>query len=216
MLYILIIVGVFLIGIVPYLAIKGKKAQDKKGFRKAFVSIASIGIVAIVIGVVGLQFQDIDNNVKKENASNKPAGSNILTLKDFIKSYTENAKAINAKYDFDWAVKTGEKADTIKIKLNEYCSILIGLKKTKSNDVSSTTIVIGGDADETTTLEILAVLYAFVQTFNPEQEFGEVPAFVSDLVNQKSGYEVKRGGVIYSLNMVAGNIIIMMSYDKNI
>lgn len=216
MLYILIVIGVFLIGIVPYLAIKGKNAPDKNGFRKALVSMASIGIVAIVIGVIGLQFQDVDNNAKKENASNKASTSNILPVKNFIKSYTENAKAINAKYDFDWTVKTGEKADTINIKLNEHCSILIGLKKTKSNDVSSATIVIGGNADEKNTLEILAVLYAFVQTFNPEQEFGEVPAFVSDFVNQKSGYKVKRGDVIYSLNMVAGNIIIMMSYDENI
>ena len=83
------------------------------------------------IGVIGLQFQDVDNNAKKENASNKASTSNILPVKNFIKSYTENAKAINAKYDFDWTVKTGEKADTINIKLNEYCSILIGLKKNK-------------------------------------------------------------------------------------
>lgn len=173
------------------------------------------GAFFLIIGISVLFLYEPDT-VSKEQVSNKITDSKILTLQNFIKSYTKNAKAINAKYDFDWTVKTGEKADTINIKLNEYCSILIGLKKTKSNDVSSTTIVIGGDADETTTLEILAVLYAFVQTFNPEQEFGEVPVFVSDLVNQKSGYEVKRGGVIYSLNMVAGNIIIMMSYDKNI
>lgn len=173
------------------------------------------GAFFLIIGISVLFLYKPDT-VSKEQVSNKITDSKILTLQNFIKSYTKNAKAINAKYDFDWTVKTGEKADTINIKLNEYCSILIGLKKTKSNDVSSTTIVIGGDADETTTLEILAVLYAFVQTFNPEQGFGEVPAFVSDLVNQKSGYEVKRGGVIYSLNMVAGNIIIMMSYDKNI
>ena len=61
MLYILIIVGVFLIGITPYLAIKGKNAQNKKEFQKALVSIASIGIVAVVIGVIGLQFKHNDD-----------------------------------------------------------------------------------------------------------------------------------------------------------
>ena len=61
MLYVLIIAGVFLIGITPYLAIKGKKAQNKKEFQKALVSIASIGIVAVVIGVIGLQFKHNDD-----------------------------------------------------------------------------------------------------------------------------------------------------------
>lgn len=57
MLYALIIVGVLLVGITPYLAIKGKNAPNKKEFQKALVSIASIGIVAVVIGVIGLQFK---------------------------------------------------------------------------------------------------------------------------------------------------------------
>lgn len=61
MLYVLIIAGVFLIGITPYLAIKGKKAQNKKEFQKVLVSIASIGIVAVVIGVIGLQFKHNDD-----------------------------------------------------------------------------------------------------------------------------------------------------------
>lgn len=61
MLYVLIIAGVLLIGITPYLAIKGKKAQNKKEFQKALVSIASIGIVAVVIGVIGLQFKHNDD-----------------------------------------------------------------------------------------------------------------------------------------------------------
>lgn len=46
------------------------------------LSMASIGIVAIVIGVIGLQFQDVDNNAKKENASNKASTSNILPVKN--------------------------------------------------------------------------------------------------------------------------------------
>ena len=61
MLYVLIIAGVFLIGITPYLAIKGKKAQNKKEFQKALLSIALIGIVAVVIGVIGLQFKHNDD-----------------------------------------------------------------------------------------------------------------------------------------------------------
>lgn len=156
--------------------------------------------------------QKFSVQIDEEKVVTKTDPSSVLTLPNFIKSYTENAKAINAKYDFDWTVSTGEKLDSIKIHVNEYCAMSLDINKTEHKEIKGMTIVIG-DTDEKSAVEILTILYALVQTFNPEGDYGSVPAFVSDFVNQESEYKIKKGKVEYSLTKFSGNTIIFIKCE---
>ncbi len=166
------------------------------------------GVFFLIVGVSVLFLYE-DKNDHKEKVVTKTDTSKVLTLPDFIKSYTENAKAINARYDFDWTVSTGEKLDSIKIHVNEYCAMSLSVNKTNNKEIKGMTIAIG-DTDEKSAVEILAILYALVQTFNPEGDYGSVPAFVSDFVNQESEYKIKKGKVEYSLTKFSGNTVIFI------
>ncbi|UTC47749.1 hypothetical protein [Treponema vincentii] len=78
----------------------------------------------------------------------------------------------------------------VGIAINKHCIFKITLKKTSSKEVIGMTIVIGGDTDDKEEAEMLFVLYAITKAFNPEYDYKEIAAFISDLSGAKSRYEI--------------------------
>lgn len=208
MLYLLLGCGIFLLAVVIYFAIKLKAAEQPIFTNKGLESLAIMGIVIITIASIGLTLREDD---KAPPAAEETA--KVLTLNRFIQSYTENAQAIKARHDFDWTVEAGEKADSVKIKVNEHCIQTLSLKKTPNKEVIGMTIVIGGDTNDKEAAEMLFVLYALVKTFNPELDYKLIADFISDLTEAESGYEIYKGTVRYSVHRLGGNLLLFITCE---
>ncbi len=165
------------------------------------------------IGVIGLQFQDVDNNAKKENASNKASTSNILPVKNFIKSYTENAKAINAKYDFDWTLEKGEKADIIKLILNDSVQWSITTQKNENKTVIGSVLFIT-TPEEKKQEEALLSLYAMIKTYEPNLADAVIKNFVANFINQKDSDTYKSQNIIYTKKSLGNTFMLFIRYEN--
>lgn len=205
MLYLVLGCGIFLLAVVPYIAVKLKAAGQPVLTNKGLESIAVLAIVLITVAIAGI-------TLTKDDEADESL-SKVLTLNRFIQSYTENAQAIKARHDFDWTIEAGEKADSLKIKVNEHCIQTLSLKKTPNKEVMGMTIVIGGDTDNKEAAEMLFVLYALVKTFNPEDDYKVIADFIAELIDAESGHEVQKGAVKYSQHRLGGNILIFITCE---
>ena len=205
MLYLVLGCGIFLLAVVPYLIVQLKKAGQPSFKNKGVIGITLIGVGAIIFALVGIA---IDKDDEADASVPK-----VLTLNRFIQSYTENAQAIKARHDFDWTIEAGEKADSVKIKVNEHCIQTLSLKKTPNKEVMGMTIVIGGDTDNKEAAEMLFVLYALVKTFNPEDDYKVIADFIAELIDAESGHEVQKGTVKYSQHRLGGNMLIFITCE---
>ena len=205
MLYLVLGCGIFLLAVVPYIAVKLKAAGQPVLTNKGLESIAVLAIVLITVAIAGI-------TLTKDDEEDESV-SKVLTLNRFIQTYTENAQAIKARHDFDWTIEAGEKADSVKIKVNEHCIQTLSLKKTPNKEVMGMTIVIGGDTDNKEAAEMLFVLYALVKTFNPEDDYKVIADFIAELIDAESGHEVQKGTVKYSQHRLGGNILIFITCE---
>ena len=205
MLYLVLGCGIFLLAVVPYLIVQLKKAGQPSFKNKGVIGITLIGVGAIIFALVGIA---IDKDDEADASVPK-----VLTLNRFIQSYTENAQAIKARHDCDWTIEAGEKADSVKIKVNEHCIQTLSLKKTPNKEVMGMTIVIGGDTDNKEAAEMLFVLYALVKTFNPEDDYKVIADFIAELIDAESGHEVQKGTVKYSQHRLGGNMLIFITCE---
>ena len=209
MLYLVLGCGIFLLAVVPYIAVKLKSAGQPVLTNKGLESIAVLAVVLITVAIVGIT---LTKDYKTEQAK-KEAETKVLTLNRFIQSYTESAEAIKARHDFDWTVGDGDEADKVKIAVNKHCTFTLSLKKTPNKEVTGMTIVIGGDTDNKEAAEMLFVLYALVKTFNPEDDYKVIADFIAELIDAESGHEVQKGTVKYSQHRLGGNMLIFITCE---
>ena len=205
MLYLVLGCGIFLLAVVPYIAVKLKAAGQPVLTNKGLESIAVLAIVLITVAIAGI-------TLTKEDEADESV-SKVMTLNRFIQSYTENAQAIKARHDFDWTIGDGDETDKVKIAVNEHCTFTLSLKKTPNKDVMGMTIVIGGDTDNKEAAEMLFVLYALAKTFNPEDDYKVIADFIAELIDAESGHEVQKGTVKYSQHRLGGNILIFITCE---
>lgn len=205
MLYLVLGCGIFLLAVVPYIAVKLKAAGQPVLTNKGLESIAVLAIVLITVAIAGI-------TLTKDDEADESL-SKVLTLNRFIQSYTENAQAIKARHDFDWTIGDGDEADKVKIAVNEHCTFTLSLKKTPNKEVMGMTIVIGGDTDNKEAAEMLFVLYALVKTFNPQDDYKVIADFIAELIDAESGHEVQKGAVKYSQHRLGGNMLIFITCE---
>ena len=205
MLYLVLGCGIFLLAVVPYIAVKLKAAGQPVLTNKGLESIAVLAIVLITVAIAGI-------TLTKDDEADESV-SKVLTLNRFIQSYTENAQAIKARHDFDWTIGDGDEADKVKIAVNEHCTFTLSLKKTPNKEVMGMTIVIGGDTDNKEAAEMLFVLYALAKTFNPEDDYKVIADFIAELIDAESGHEVQKGAVKYSQHRLGGNMLIFITCE---
>ena len=205
MLYLVLGCGIFLLAVVPYIAVKLKAAGQPVLTNKGLESIAVLAIVLITVAIVGI-------TLTKEDGADESV-SKVMTLNRFIQSYTENAQAIKARHDFDWTIGDGDETDKVKIAVNEHCTFTLSLKKTPNKDVMGMTIVIGGDTDNKEAAEMLFVLYALAKTFNPEDDYKVIADFIAELIDAESGHEIQKGSVKYSQHRLGGNMLIFITRE---
>ena len=205
MLYLVLGCGIFLLAVVPYIAVKLKAAGQPVLTNKGLESIAVLAVVLITVAIVGI-------TLTKEDEADESV-SKVMTLNRFIQSYTESAEAIKARHDFDWTIGDGDEEDKVKIAVNKHCTFTLSLKKTPNKEVMGMTIVIGGDTDNKEAAEMLFVLYALVKTFNPEDDYKVIADFIAELIDAESGHEVQKGAVKYSQHRLGGNILIFITYE---
>ena len=209
MLYLVLGCGIFLLAIVPYIAVKLKAAGQPVLTNKGLESIAVLAVVLITVAIVGIT---LTKDYKTEQAK-KEAETQVMTLNRFVKSYTENAQAIKARHDFDWTIGEGDAEDKVKIAVNKHCTFTLSLKKTPNKAVTGLPIVIGGDTDNKEAAEMLFVLYALAKTFNPEDDYEVIADFIAELIDAESGHEVQKGAVKYSQHRFGGNILIFITCE---
>lgn len=205
MLYLVLGCGIFLLAVVPYIAVKLKAAGQPVLTNKGLESIAVLAVVLITVAIVGI-------TLTKENEADESV-SKVMTLNRFIQSYTESAEAIKARHDFDWTIGDGDETDKVKIAVNEHCTFTLSLKKTPNKEVTGMTIVIGGDTDNKEAAEMLFVLYALAKTFNPEDDYKVIADFIAELIDAESGHEVQKGAVKYSQHRLGGNMLIFITCE---
>ena len=205
MLYLVLGCGIFLLAVVPYIAVKLKAAGQPVLTNKGLESIAVLAVVLITVAIVGI-------TLTKEDEADESV-SKVMTLNRFIQSYTESAEAIKARHDFDWTIGDGDEADKVKIAVNEHCTFTLSLKKTPNKEVMGMTIVIGGDTDNKEAAEMLFVLYALAKTFNPEDDYKVIADFIAELIDAESGHEVQKGTVKYSQHRLGGNMLIFITCE---
>lgn len=205
MLYLVLGCGIFLLAVVPYIAVKLKSAGQPVLTNKGLESIAVLAVVLITVAIVGI-------TLTKEDEADESV-SKVMTLNRFIQSYTESAEAIKARHDFDWTIGDGDEADKVKIAVNKHCTFTLSLKKTPNKDVMGMTIVIGGDTDNKEAAEMLFVLYALAKTFNPEDDYKVIADFIAELIDAESGHEVQKGTVKYSQHRLGGNMLIFITCE---
>ena len=206
MLYLVLGCGIFLLAVVPYIAVKLKAAGQPVLTNKGLESIAVLAVVLITVAIVGI-------TLTKEDGADESV-SKVMTLNRFIQSYTENAQAIKARHDFDWTIGDGDETDKVKIAVNEHCTFTLSLKKTPNKDVMGMTIVIGGDTDNKEAAEMLFVLYALAKTFNPEDDYKVIADFIAELIDAESGHEIQKGSVKYSQHRLGGNMLIFITCES--
>jgi len=205
MLYLVLGCGIFLLAVVPYIAVKLKAAGQPVLTNKGLESIAVLAVVLITVAIVGI-------TLTKEDEADESV-SKVMTLNRFIQSYTESAEAIKARHDFDWTIGDGDEEDKVKIAVNKHCTFTLSLKKTPNKEVMGMTIVIGGDTDNKEAAEMLFVLYALVKTFNPEDDYKVIADFIAELIDAESGHEVQKGAVKYSQHRLGGNMLIFITCE---
>ena len=137
----------------------------------------------------------------------------VLTLNELVALYTENAKAINAKYDFDWTLEKGEKADIIKLILNDSVQWSITTQKNENKTVIGSVLFIT-TPEEKKQEEALLSLYAMIKTYEPNLADAVIKNFVANFINQKDSDTYKSQNIIYTKKSLGNTFMLFIRYEN--
>ncbi len=191
--------GMFLVifGVFSLIELK-KTAKDEKAKKNTKISVIVLFVIAVPCIFWGLKG-------KSKNFKNKNVKI-TYTLQDFEKLYSEKAKKFNAKSDFDWTVKEGEKGDSVTLKINSSGSELISLNKNPEHTIQGIFVLIDTE-NQLEMFNTLCVLYGTVSVFEPKKTPEEIMSFVQKILSLSEGEKLSSNNVDYSLKTITSNII---------
>ena len=209
MLYFLFVCGILLFALSIYALFKIDKQKDNPNYKKAKIATWLTLILGATFIIIPRSVWKVEKAAAERNAAKKTT----YELNNFKEKYTEKARSFNAKTDFDWIIKNGEKGDTITLQINSNASVLISLKQNQKHEVAGIFVMVGND-HPSDMLEALYVIYSIISVFETDRNADDIPDFVTEIFNQPEGTKFPSKNITYSVSQVYGNTVLSILVNK--
>jgi len=211
-LFVLIVIGIALLGRAVYIAQKIKKDPETKKYgnnpQKAIGIMAIIGAVLFAVGCIGLPVLDALKPTNELKASNNTTSR--MTFEEFKNAYNENASEIMNETITGWSITEGEKADTARIDGEGY-GFLVTMSKNSNHYVTGITFIFESTQNDKAFMLNNFRMYILILAIEPNTTFDEALKFIEQLAKADGKKLTTRSNTNYLLQNVQGNIVLSIT-----
>jgi hypothetical protein len=159
----------------------------------------------------------IENDIyTKKSIISTAASVKEISFEEFKTSYNANAKTFSTDPINDWAITTGEKANTARYDF-EGGAILIFLENAEPYYMQGVFFLFDSSRDQLRTFQTLFKVYTLILSLEPEESPENIVNFCQILFNSEPDVSLKsKSGNAYSVQEAQGNMLITIAIAHEI